>query len=175
MLISEKLIYRGRVIKLNFEKVELANGVTCELEIIHHPGGVAVVALNSKQEICVLRQYHAAGGWLWELPAGKIEKEEAIELTAKRELIEEAGMRANRWNYLGKTFSSPGVFTEIIHLFLAEDLDSCAQSLDEEEVLQVHWFSLQKVLSMIQSGDIIDAKNVVGVLYLQQYLQAHGR
>ncbi len=171
MLIEERFIYSGRVIKLNVEKVKLPNGVICELEIIHHPGGVAIVAMNESEDICLVRQFrHAAGGWLWELPAGKIEHGEDPAITAKRELIEEVGVEATGWQHLGQTISSPGVFTEKIQLYLAKDLLSCQQQLEDEEVIEVHWFSLEKIISMVQTGEIVDAKTLVGLFQLQQYL-----
>ena len=171
MLIEERQIYSGRVIRLNVEKVKLPNGVTCELEMIHHPGGVAIVAMNEQQEICLVHQFrHAAGGWLWELPAGKIEKDEAPALTAKRELIEEVGVEASTWFHLGKTISSPGVFTEMMQLYLAKDLQHCEQKLEDEEVLEVHWFPIKKIMSMIQAGEIYDAKTLVGLFFLQQHM-----
>ena len=173
MLISEKNIYNGRIINLNLEQVQLPNGVTCELEIIHHPGGVVVVALNPAHEVCLLRQYrHAAGGWLWELPAGKIDNKEDTIITARRELAEEAGKQAKDWNYLGKTISSPGVFTEILHLYLARELTDCEQRPEDEEVLEVHWLPLHKALTMIQDGEIYDAKTIIGLFHLQLFLQA---
>ena len=169
MLLEERLIYSGRVIKLNVEKVKLPNGVSCELEMVHHPGGVAIVAVNERNEICLLHQFrHAAGGWLWELPAGKIDNDEKPELTAKRELGEEVGVGANSWQHLGQTISSPGVFTEIIQLYLAKDLHATQQNLESEEVLEVHWFSFEKIMAMIQCGEIYDAKTLVGLFYLQQ-------
>ena len=86
-------IYRGKIIQLNLETVALPNGKEIELEIVHHPGGVAVLALDNAGRLCLIRQYrHAAGGWLWEIPAGKLEAGEAPELTAQRELLEEAGV-----------------------------------------------------------------------------------
>ncbi len=163
MLIDERLIYSGRVITLKAEKVKLPNGVCCELEMIHHPGGVAIVAENDQHEICLLHQFrHAASGWLWELPEP--------ELTARRELGEEVGMQAQRWHHLGQTISSPGLFTEIIQLYLARDLYAVQQNLEDEEVLEVHWFSLGKIMAMIQRGEIYDAKTLVGLFYLQQHL-----
>lgn len=170
-----KKIYSGKVIKLQLEQVELPNGVSCELEMIHHPGGVAVVTLNDRDEICLLHQYrHVASGWIWELPAGKLEPDEAHALTAKRELAEEAGIEAKQWTYLGKTLTSPGVFTEVIHIYLAEELTPVPQQLEETEVLEVRWLKRDKVMSMVSAGEIIDAKTLVGLLYLQQHLHATG-
>src|SRR5689334_8862323 len=94
--------FRGRVVTLTVDEVTLPNGHRAALEIIHHPGGAAVVALDDQQRVCLLRQYrHAAGAWLWELPAGKLEPNEPPLHTAQRELIEEAGTQAAQWQSLG--------------------------------------------------------------------------
>src|SRR5262245_22172601 len=121
--IDIKSIFKGRVIAVNVERVRLPNGSVAELEIIRHPGGAAIVAVDTEERICLLRQFrHAADGWLWELPAGKIDHREPPLHTATRELEEEAGVTASRWESLGDYVSSPGVFTEVVHLFLARDL-----------------------------------------------------
>ncbi|MEW6330367.1 MAG: NUDIX hydrolase, partial [Pseudomonadota bacterium] len=120
---NETLVYRGKIIELFLEQVTLPNGATTEFEIVRHPGGAAVVALDAENRVCLLRQYrHAAGGWLWELPAGKLDAGEPPLAAAQRELQEEAGMQAGRWEPLGKIVSSPGVFTEVVYLFLAREL-----------------------------------------------------
>src|SRR5262252_1058954 len=96
-------IYSGRVLRLNIERVRLPNGVSADLEIAHHPGGAAVVAIDTQQRVCLLYQFrHAAGGWIWELPAGKIDNREPPLQTAQRELIEEGGMMAACWQSLGR-------------------------------------------------------------------------
>ena len=119
-------VYKGKVLKLNVERVKLPNGAVVELEVAHHPGGAAVVALDADGRVCLLRQYrHAAGGWITELPAGKIDNREPPLECARRELAEEAGVTARYWKRLGQFFSSPGVFTEVIHVFLARGLAPC--------------------------------------------------
>ena len=101
----------------------LPNGMRVPLEIVRHPGGAAVVAIDAQDRVCLLRQYrHAAGGYIYELPAGKLEPDEPPEATARRELVEEASVSAAHWTSLGAYFSSPGVFTEVIHLYLATEL-----------------------------------------------------
>src|SRR5271170_3523023 len=96
-----RTIFRGRVILFNVETVRLPNGHLVELEIVHHPGGAAVAAVDAKQRVCLIRQFrHAAGGWIWELPAGKLEPQEPPQETARRELIEEAGTSAHSWHSL---------------------------------------------------------------------------
>jgi ADP-ribose pyrophosphatase len=163
-----KLIYAGKIVRLTLDTVLLPNGATAELEIVHHPGGAAVVALDVENRVCLLRQYrHAAGGWLWELPAGKLDNGEAPLLCAQRELEEEAGMRAQDWQSLGKIISSPGVFTEIVHLYLARALSAVPTRTEEHEVIEVHWLPWIKALRMTQTGEIEDAKTLAGLLRVQ--------
>ena len=163
-LLSLRNVFQGRVIEVNVERVELPNGAVADLEIIHHPGGAAIVAINEQREICLLRQFrHAANGWLWELPAGKIDNREPPLQTAQRELEEEAGVIANHWSSLGDMLSSPGVFTEVIHLFLATGLHKAEAKPEEHEVLEVHWKPIVEVMQMARSGELRDAKSLVGL------------
>ncbi len=158
-------MYSGRVIEVNVERVKLPNGQTADLEIIHHPGGAAIVAVDDREQVCLLRQFrHAAGGWIWELPAGRLEPAEPPLQTARRELVEEAGRTAQRWQDLGTILSSPGVFTERIHLYLAEELAPCPQSLEQHEVIEVHWLALTEAVAMAHDGRINDAKSIIGLL-----------
>lgn len=160
--ISEK--FRGRVIQVNVERVRLPNDRVADLEIIHHPGGAAVVAIDERQQVCLLRQFrHAANGWLWELPAGKIDNREPPLQTAQRELTEEAGVTAKQWDSLADYVASPGVFTEVVHLFLATQLTITKAALEEHEVLEVHWKPLRDVVQMANSGELRDGKSVVGI------------
>jgi ADP-ribose pyrophosphatase len=157
-------IFTGRVIQLNIERVELPNGSTADLEIIHHPGGAAVVAVDDANRVCLLRQYrHAANGWLWELPAGKIDNRESPAYTAVRELEEEAGVRAEQWDELGGYISSPGVFTEVVHLFLARGLRAVPAAHEQHEVIEVHWLAFEQALRMAYDGEINDGKSLVGL------------
>ena len=163
-LLKRTSVFRGRVIALDLETVALPNGSTAELEIIHHPGGAAVVALDSAQRVCLLHQYrHAAGGWLWELPAGKIDHWEPPLNTAQRELLEEAGATAQHWHSLGDYVSSPGVFTETVHLFLARDLSCRAPQPEQHEVFEVHWKPFPEALQMATDGSLRDGKTLVGL------------
>src|SRR5678809_378045 len=98
MTIERKMIYDGRVIKVSVDNVELPNGLRVPLEIVRHPGGAATVAVDAQRRVCLLRQYrHAAGGYIYELPAGKLEPDEPPEMTARRELVEEASLSATQW------------------------------------------------------------------------------
>jgi ADP-ribose pyrophosphatase len=164
-------VFRGRVLTLNLEQVRLPNGKVAELEIAHHPGGAAVVAIDAERRVCLLRQFrHAAGGWLTELPAGKLDGGEPPLECARRELAEEAGVRARRWEKLGEFYSSPGVLTEVIHLFLAHDLEPADASPEEHEVLEASWVPVQEAMDLAASGRLQDAKSVIGLLWARERL-----
>lgn len=173
MMEESRIIYRGRIITLALEQVTLPNGVRSELEIVRHPGGAAVVAVDDEQRVCLLRQYrHACEDWLWELPAGKIDHGEAPLRTAQRELEEEAGRRADHWQPLGRMIASPGVFTEIVHCYLATGLTSCPTRHESEEVIEVHWLPFGEAVAMAMQGDIFDAKSVIGLCRARTQWQA---
>jgi 8-oxo-dGTP pyrophosphatase MutT (NUDIX family) len=163
-MVDVKHVFTGRVIEVNIERVQLPNGSVADLEIIRHPGGAAVVALDTDNRICLLRQFrHAVDGWIWELPAGKIDNREPPLDTARRELEEEAGMAAASWRPLGDYVASPGVFTEVVHLFLATQLTPLPPRPEEHEVFEVHWLPFTDVLRMAGSGELRDGKSLVGV------------
>jgi len=165
MVFSRRSVFRGRIIELAVEDVELPNGNRAEMEIVHHPGGAAVVALDARQRVCLLHQYrHALGAWVWELPAGKLEPDEPPAETARRELLEEAGVYAGRWDGLGEVISSPGVFTEVVHLYLARDLRTGQDAVEDHEVFERHWLPLEDALRDAVHGELVDAKTVIGLL-----------
>ena len=166
---NKTIVYRGKIIDLYQEKVTFPNGAVAELEIVRHPGGAAVVALDRDNRVCLLRQYrHAAGGWLWELPAGKLDPGEPPLTTAKRELAEEAGLCATRWVPLGKIISSPGVFTEVVHLYLAQDLTHVPVNTEAHELIEVHWAPFPEALARAYTDDITDAKTLAGLFRAQK-------
>jgi 8-oxo-dGTP pyrophosphatase MutT (NUDIX family) len=161
-----RTVFQGRVLKLNIERVVLPNGATAELEIAHHPGGATIVALDALHRVCLLRQYrHAAGGWIVELPAGKLGQQEPPLSCAQRELAEEAGVEAAKWEKLGEFFSSPGVLTEVIHVFLARDLQPADARPEIHEVFEVHWTPLAEAVAMAAEGRIQDGKTLVGLFW----------
>jgi len=169
MVENVRNVFRGRVLTLNLEQVRLPNGRVAELEIAHHPGGAAVVAVDAEGRVCLLRQFrHAAGGWLTELPAGKLDGGEPPLECARRELAEEAGVSARRWEKLGEFFSSPGVLTEVIHLFLARDLEPADASPEDHEVLEVTWVPLRDAVDLAASGRLQDAKSLIGLLWARE-------
>jgi len=168
--------FRGRVITVTTDEVVLPNGHRAELEVIHHPGGAAAVALDAQQRVCLLRQYrYVADGWLWELPAGKLEPNEPPLQTARRELMEEAGVSARTWQHLYSFLSSPGVFSEVLHLFLAQDIEPAAMGHEHSEVIEVHWVAFNEACEWIASGQIHDGKTALGLLRAQHVLKRSGQ
>lgn len=158
-------IYAGRVVNLAIEEVVLPNGETTRLEIMRHPGAAAAVPLFPDGSITILRQYrHAAGGWLWEIPAGKLDipGEEPL-ACARRELAEEAGLSARRWDKLGSILTTPGFCDEVIHLYLARDLSPTPAHHERDEVIEVHRMTLEHALALIPREEIRDTKTVAAL------------
>ncbi len=175
MKMSSKTIYAGRIITLDVEQVTLPNGLEMEMEIVRHPGGAAVVALDDQQQVCLLKQYrHVCGEWIWELPAGKIDHREAPLKTAQRELREEAGLGAKNWHSLGHMVSSPGVFTEVVHGYLATGLQQTHSQHEAEEIIEIHWLPLQQAFEWAMDNTITDAKTVIGLCRAYAYLGGMG-
>ncbi len=165
MLVDRKVIFEGRVIKVSVDTVDLPNGVRLPLEIVRHPGGAAAVAIDADNRICLLRQYrHAAGGFIYELPAGKLEPDEPPEVTVQRELAEEGAVLAASWKSLGTYFSSPGVFTEVIHLYLATELSPAVAAPETGEVFEIEWWPLEVAVEKARSGELTDGKTIIGIL-----------
>lgn len=165
-------IYSGRLIRLNREAVSLPNGRDVELDIVHHPGGAVVAAVNGREEVCMLRQFrHAAGGVIWELPAGCIDPGESEPLsTARRELEEEAGLVARDWRSLGSIYTTPGFCDEVLYLFLARDLVETCTDHGEDELIEVRWLPLAEALRMVMDNGIQDAKTVAGLFKARAFL-----
>jgi len=158
-------IYRGRLIRLNRETVSLPNGNDVDLDIVHHPGGAVVAALDEEGKVCMLRQYrHAAGGMIWELPAGCIDPGDPEPIaTARRELEEEAGLRARDWQSLGSIYTTPGFCDEVLYLYLARGLERSRTDHGADEQIEVHWLSLAEAMRMVADNVIQDGKTVAGL------------
>ncbi len=166
-------IYKGRIVDLRLEEVTLPNQVTVTLEVIRHPGAAAVVAVDSDGSVTLIRQYrHAAGGYIWEIPAGKLDPGEEPIRCAARELREEVGLVAGELVPLGSILTAPGFCDERIHLFLARHLTSAPQQLDDDEVLTVSRMPLAAAVAMIHRGEILDAKSIAGLHQATAYLAA---
>jgi ADP-ribose pyrophosphatase len=159
-----KTIYKGRVVTLNLERTILPNGLEVELEVVRHPGAAAVVPMKDASTVVLIRQYRlAAGGFIYEIPAGKLNPGEDPLACAARELEEEIGYRAERIDKLATFFTAPGFTDEVMHLYVARGLIRGAQCLDRDEVLEVVELPLEKALGQIQDGTIRDAKSMIGL------------
>lgn len=169
---ENKLIHQGSLLALYREKVALRDGGHTYFDIIKHPGGAVIAAINEQQEICLLKQWrHAVQQHIWELPAGCLEVGEPPLETAKRELEEEAGVIAQQWLDLGTIYPSAGCSNEELHLFAAKEISAGVQKLDDAEQLEAHWLPLSKVKQMAISGEIVDAKTLAALYRLEAHFR----
>ena len=170
-LVKREYIYRGRILNLRLDTVRVPNGDEALREVVEHPGAVVIVALDAQDHVLLVRQYrHAAGQELLELPAGTLEKNESPVAAAPRELQEETGYTAQRWEALASFYSSPGIMTEEMHVYLARDLTAGASHPDDDEDLQLERLPLAEVLARVARGEIKDAKSIAGLLLAGQKL-----
>jgi len=160
------------VVDLGIENATLPNGVALDLPVIRHPGASAIVALDASGAIALLTQYrHAIGGWLREIPAGCRNGAETPRQCAERELREEAGLSATRWDHLGWIVTIPSFCDERIDLFLARDLSPMSLQPDRDEVIKVERVRLDAALAMIVQGEIIDAKTIAALHHADIFLR----
>lgn len=170
--VSSHHIHRGRIIDVSTERLRYANGREHDLDFVRHPGAAAVVAVDQAGRVCCVRQYrHGVGDFLWEIPAGKLDAGEAPEACAVRELAEETGLKAARWTSMGMFLPAPGIFTEVIHLYLARDLEAGVAKPDADEELEIRWLALGEALSKVQRGEWNDGKTALGLWRAQYHLQ----
>ena len=161
---NRRQILKMGVVDLGVERVALPNGLELELAIIRHPGAAAIVALDESGNLAMLHQYrHAVGGYLWEIPAGCRNAGETPLQCAHRELAEEAGLSASRWDHLGTIVTIPSFCDERIDLYLARDLGVASGTPDEDEVIRVEKKSFDDAMRMIRSGEIMDAKTIAAL------------
>jgi ADP-ribose pyrophosphatase len=161
---TRRVLFDGRVGSFGLDEVTLPSGRHVTLELLRHPGAAAVVPFLDDGRILLLHQYrYAAGGNIWEIPAGKLEAGEAPEVCAARELEEETGFRAGRLVRVGEILTSPGFTDERIHLFCAYDLTPGNTAHEPAEVIEVHKIPFDQAMDMITSGEIIDAKSIVAL------------
>ena len=172
-MVSSQTIFEGHIIKVTLDQAELPNGRLAEREVVYHPGGVCVLALDEDGNVPLVRQFrYPIQELLLELPAGKLDHGDGENVLegAKRELSEETGLEAAEWTYLGNMLVSPGFCDERLHMYLARDLKRREQHLDEDEFLNVEVLSFDELFRQVMEGTIVDAKTVTAVLKTKIHL-----
>lgn len=169
-------IYDGHLIKLDLHKIELPDGKRSKREIVKHPGAVAIVALDDKDNVLLVRQFRlAADDIILEIPAGTLDPGESPEDCARRELQEEIGYQPQKLESLGGIFTAPGYTTEFIHLFLATELVESPSEGDADEFLEVVRTPLDDALKLIDDGKIIDSKTLSALLLASRHMETQGQ
>ena len=162
--LASREVYRGRIIRVREDTVLLPNGKEGRREVVEHPGGVGILALDG-DDVLLVRQYrYAFSRVLTEIPAGKREPGEEPSVTARRELKEEIGAEAEKWTELGALIASPGCYGETLYLYLAQELTFGATHPDEDEVLDVLRMPFDQAVEQCMRGELTDAKTVAALL-----------
>jgi 8-oxo-dGTP pyrophosphatase MutT (NUDIX family) len=166
---SSKDAFQGKIIKVRTDQVTMPGGNESQRDVVVHPGAVAVVALDDRGRVMLIKQYrHPVGETLWELPAGLLDVDGELALNAaQRELGEEAGLQAEKWNVLVDVLTSPGMTDEATRVYLARDVSDTGNDRsteDEEADLELSWVDLDEALVSVLSGGIRNALAVVGLL-----------
>ncbi len=172
--ISSEDIFKGRIVHLHVDEVELIDGSRAKREIVEHDGGVTVIPVDDDGNVYCVRQYrYAFGESIIETPAGKLEKGEDPFECAKRELSEETGFTARQYIYLGEFYPSPGYCHEKLYAYLALGLKKGEAHLDEGEFLDVVKMPLDKLHDMVMNNELYDAKTIIAILKAKRYLELH--
>jgi ADP-ribose pyrophosphatase len=183
-VVGTRTVYRGYYLDVRVDEVLTPAGRRASRDIVGHPGAVAIVALDDEQRILMVRQFRlAAGRTLLEIPAGTLDRGpdgslEDPDLAARRELEEETGYRADRWEHLGAFWTAPGFATELMHLYLARDLlPAHGERLgpDEDEHLELEHIPWRAAIAMAERGEIADAKSLVGIFRTARIQETAGR
>ena len=170
--LAKRRVFTGRLLSVDEETIRTPAGTEVTLEMVRHPGAAAVVPLLSDPRsddphILLIHQYrYAAGGSIWEIPAGVLKPGEAPEACARRELEEETGARAERVEQLTTIYTTPGFTDERIHLFLATDITTGPAAPEQDELIEVQSRPISVILKMIRDGEIVDGKSVAALLFV---------
>ena len=164
--------WTGTRIRVRVDEVERSDGHRTTREVVEHPGAVAMLAWDGERLAMVRQWRHATGGELLEIPAGTLEPDEPPETTARRELAEEVGLAAATWEAGPRFFTAPGFCDELMHLYLATNLEPAPGEADADELLQALWLGLDEALAAIDDGRIRDAKTIAGVEWLARRLRS---
>jgi len=177
-VLSSRIAFRGPIFQVTREEVIEPSGIRAKRDILRHPGSVVVLAVDeSRREPRVLleRQYrYAANDFLWELPAGRIDEGENELAAAKRELLEETGYTASRWQRMIRYYASPGFADETMAIYLARDLRRGRAQPEDDEAIRTRFFQLSAAVHMAISGKIRDGKTLIGVLWIDERCSSLG-
>lgn len=169
--VSSKEIFKGKIVTLKVDEVAMPDGKLAERELVLHPGGVGVVAVDAEGQVILVRQFRKPlETAIYEIPAGKLDKGEDHRLCGIRELEEETGLRAEEFRYLGYINPSPGFTDEVTHIYLATGLSQGECHPDEDEFLDVIRMPFQDAVRMVMENEINDAKTVAGILKAEKML-----
>ena len=170
-LLESKDIYKGKIVDLSVQRVKLPNGHVTEMELVRHPGASAVVPVDDAGHVLLIRHYrHATGGFLLEVPAGKLDPGESPERCAAREVQEETGFKVGSLQSLGWIWTTPGFTNEKIWLFLGRELSPATQQLQSDEVLTVERVPLDQAAAMAVRGEITDSKSICAILRAREFV-----
>lgn len=171
VITGDETVFEGRLLKVHRLTVTLPNGVQSSREMVRHQGAAAMVVIDEAGNMIFERQWRTPmDRAFWEIPAGKIDPGEDTFTTAQRELMEEVGVTAAKWTYLGTIHNAIGYSNEKIVIYLARDLTAAHQDLDENEFLSLHRIPLEKVEEMAANGEITDVKTLAGIMWYRMYL-----
>lgn len=169
--VSEKEIFSGRIIKVRVEDVLMPDGSTAKRELVKHPGGVGIVAVTDNDEIYLVKQFRKPlEKVIYEIPAGKLDENEAPIDCGTRELKEETGLTAEKFEYMGFIYPSPGFTDEVTHVYLARGLKQGDAVPDEDEFLDIEKVPFETALKMVLNNEINDAKSVFGILKYKEII-----
>ena len=177
-LISTERLYTGRIVNLDLDTVRFPDGSTGQLEMLRHPGASAVVPFLDDPRapdprVLLIRQFrHAADGFIWEVPAGRLDAGEEPEACARRELEEETGMRARTLERLTTIYTTPGFTDERIHLFVAHGLERGMHRREADEFMELHPTAWSSVLELVRTGAIQDGKTLASLLFVQCFYRS---
>jgi ADP-ribose pyrophosphatase len=178
-LISSERLYTGRIVNLDRDTVRFPDGSTGQLEMLRHPGASAVVPFldhpdDPDPRVVLIRQFrHAADGFIWEIPAGRLDAGESPERCAHRELEEETGMRAATLQPLTMIYTTPGFTDERIHLFLAHGLSEGSERREADEFMELQRLRWSAVLDLLRTGEVRDGKTLASLLFVECFVRPH--